>query len=493
MSQHPVDPEHEHEELDEDAQLEEEDIVEVHEDDGDEPMDEDEDDDREYDGEIVIGGPANEEEEQMMRDFEAEDNAWGGSSLHKSQQSIFAIALHPNFPNPPLAISGGEDDQGFIFCPIPANPDEEASSSSSFSSDSFPAVKLTGHKDSVVAAAWNFDGEMVATGGMDGHVRVWRRVKGSRRNSEEAAGVADSMDSWKKWEFLTDLDASSEVQWLSWHPKGNVLAAGCEDSVVWLWSLPKGENLTVLSSHTLTSTCGIFPPPNGRQLLTTSLDSTLVLWEVSTSTPIFKTSVFVAPNSPELDPGTDGITSLAVSPNGQIAAVGGAAGGVKLVNLPKGDVVQTLQGHKEGESVEALVFVDLLSGAGGGKGVVLVSGGTDGKGFVWDVNTGRVRAELQHEDAITSISPHPAPHLHLVTSASADGCLKTWDIRTGALIATHKGHLGIVNGVAVARAPPRVEGDAKMDGTQLSAPGQGVIDQVIISAGDEGVSLIWRI
>jgi ribosome assembly protein SQT1 len=57
-----------------------------------------------------------------------------------------------------------------------------------------------------------------------------------------------------------------------------------------------------------------------------------------------------------------------------------------------------MDGHGEGESVEALAFVDLLGGAGsGGKGVVLVSGGTDGKGFVWDVATGRVRAELKHD------------------------------------------------------------------------------------------------
>lgn len=161
--------------------------------------------------------------------------------------------------------------------------------------------------------------------------------------------------------------------------------------------------------------------------------------------------------------------------------MGGSNGGVKLVNLSKGDVVTTLQGHAEGESVEALVFVDLLAGAGGGKGVVLVSGGTDGKGFVWDVATGRVRAELSHEEPITSIASHPAPHLHLVTSASADSTLKTWDVRTGALIATHTAHTGVVNGVAVAPAPS--SGDLE----------QGKVGQVVISAGDEGVSLIWRL
>jgi ribosome assembly protein SQT1 len=155
--------------------------------------------------------------------------------------------------------------------------------------------------------------------------------------------------------------------------------------------------MAVLSSHTFSSTAGVFPPPLGRQLLTASLDSTLILWDPRTSTPVFKTSVFCAANSPHMDPSHHGITALAISPNGQLAAAGGASGLVKIVNLPAGNVVSTFLGHTEGESVEALVFIDVLGGAGGGKGVVLVSGGTDGKGFVWDVSSGKVRAELKHD------------------------------------------------------------------------------------------------
>jgi ribosome assembly protein SQT1 len=169
--------------------------------------------------------------------------------------------------------------------------------------------------------------------------------------------------------------------------------------------VPSGNTLTVLSSHTLPSTSGLFPPPNGRQLLTTSLDSTLILWEISSSTPVFKQSIFSPPNNPELDPDIHGITALAVSPNGQLAAVGGANGKVRLVSIPKGEIVGRLEGHGDGESVEALEFVDVLGGAGGGKGVVLVSGGTDGKGFVWDVATGRVRAELHHDVSVRFPSP----------------------------------------------------------------------------------------
>lgn len=264
----------------------------------------------------------------------------------------------------------------FIFSPVPA------ASGSEINSDSFTPIPLAGHTDSVVAAEWSHDGNMVATGGMDGKVRVYKR---------------GNAESWTEWPLAVEVDAGSEVQWVHWHPRGPVLAAGCEDSSVWLWQMPSGDVMTVLSGHTFPVTAGVFPPPAGRQILTASLDSTLILWNPSTSVPMFKTSVFCPPNFPELDPAEHGITALAVAPAGNLAAVGSASGQVKVVSLPKGEVVSKFEGHAEGESVEALAFVDVLGGAGGGKGVVLVSGGTDGKGFVWDVATSKVRAELKHD------------------------------------------------------------------------------------------------
>ncbi len=69
-----------------------------------------------------------------------------------------------------------------------------------------------------------------------------------------------------------------------------------------------------------------------------------------------------------------------------------------------------------------------------------------------------------------------------MTSGSADRTLKTWDVRNGTLIGHHKGHAGVVNGVVVA---PALEGETSPTGLPAS--------QLIMSAGDEGVSLMWRV
>lgn len=239
--------------------------------------------------------------------------------------------------------------------------------------------------------------------------------------------------------------------------------------------------MTVLSAHTMSCSAGVFPPPAGKQLITAALDSTLILWNPAVSTPEFKISVFCPPNAPGMNPALHGITSLAISPSGNLVAAGAAAGRVRLIALPRGEIVNTLESHFKGESVEALVFMDFLNGGDGGKGVVLVSAGTDGRCFVYDGTTGKVRAELKHSEPVTSLAPHPAPCSHLITTACADRVLRTWDVRTGMLLAEHHGHMGMVNGVAVAPAPG---GESPLGLPQA---------QLVISAGDEGASLVWRV
>ncbi|KAH7884730.1 ribosome biogenesis protein Sqt1 [Phlebopus sp. FC_14] len=378
-------------------------------DEGDPPMDED---DEAIDG---VGDlpPGDEVKNNSLQDFPNHSGP------------VFAVSCHPTEP---LAASGGADDLGYIWD----------------ITDGEVIVKLTGHTDSVSCTAFSTDGELIATGGMDGKVRVWRRV---------------GRENYRIWEFLTELQGPDEVMWLRWHPKGNVLLVGSNDSTVWLWQLPSGNTMQVLAGHTGPVQCGEFTP-DGKRIVTACADGVLMYWDPRSSTPIFK----LTPEDARFN--MDGITSLAVNASSALVVVGGTTGSVRVVSLSKGEVVGALGGHAEGESVEAVQFVD-LTGTSSGPGVV-VTGGTDGKACIWDISTMRLRATLEHQDAITALLAHPSPKGHVIISASADKTLKTWDARTGILIKEHSGHRAPVLGASL-----------------------GLGGSVVVSAGDDGVCLVF--
>jgi len=286
---------------------------------------------------------------------------------------------------------------------------------------------------------------LVSTGGMDGKVRLWRRV---------------GKENHTIWEFLTELQGPDEVMFLRWHPKGNALLAGSNDSTLWLWQLPSGNIMQVFAGHSGPVNCGEFTP-DGKKIVSADQEGYLILWDPRSSTPVFK----ISPNDARFN--LDGITSLGVNPSSTLAVVGGAAGGVRVVSLSKGEIVATLGGHTEGESIEAVAFADLSGSGSSGPGVA-VTGATDGKACIWDLSTMRLRAALKHDDAITALFNHPAPKSHLLISSSADKTLKTWDVRTGALIKTHTGHRAPVLGASL-----------------------GLGGSVVVSAGDDGLCLVF--
>ena len=72
------------------------------------------------------------------------------------------------------------------------------------------------------------------------------------------------------------------------------------------------------------------------------------------------------------------------------------------------------------------------------------------------------------QDAITSVIAHPAPKTHLIVTTSADKTLRTWDARTGALVKEHTGHHAPILGASL-----------------------GLQGSVIVSAGDDGVCLVF--
>ncbi|KAF8340497.1 ribosome biogenesis protein Sqt1 [Cantharellus anzutake] len=388
--------------------------------DGDVPMDDADDDEHDP------GSPSLQQSIQDNVIFE--DNSIQQFPNH--QKSVFSISVHPTLP---IAASGGQDDLGYLW---------------NFQNGELIA-RLSGHTDSVSKTAFSFDGTLVATGGMDGKVRLWRLLSGD--------------PSPKHWEFLTEINGPDEVLWLEWHPKGSVLLAGSGDGTVWMWQLPSGNVMQVFAGHESSVQAGGFTP-DGKKIVSVDASGNLILWDPRSPAPVWKLNE-AADGRFSFD---GGITSVSANPSSTLAVVGGADGIVRVVNLAKGSVIGALEGHQKDESVEAITFLDFGSASVGQGSGIVATGGTDGKICIWDLTTMKIRTTLEHESSVTKLLTHPVPHGHLLTSASADTTLKTWDARAGKLLRHHVGHQGPVFDAAL-----------------------GLGGTVVVSAGDDGICLVF--
>lgn len=99
-----------------------------------------------------------------------------------------------------LAITGGQDDKAFVW---------ETSTQKT--------IFQINHKDSVVAAKFNVNSTLVATGDLNGNIQVF------------------DLTGHLCYDFEVD-----DLNWMLWHPVAdNVLLAGTKSGDAWMWKLSK--------------------------------------------------------------------------------------------------------------------------------------------------------------------------------------------------------------------------------------------------------------
>ncbi|KAG0640538.1 WD40-repeat-containing domain protein [Tuber brumale] len=389
----------------------------------------------------------------------------------KHSESVFSIAAHPIDKS--IFLTGGGDDLAYIWTPdqVPTDPEE----AKIIPREGKVIARLTGHKDSVSAAAFlGQAGQFAVTGGLDGRVQVY--------------------DAAQNWRTVDEAQEVEEVNWISAHPSEVGFALGANDGSVWVYSVDPGAGkLTikqVLTSHTASCTAGVWAS-DGKLLVTVSEDGSFYAWDVDAGRSVVALTAVDQRFAVE-----GGLYSVALSPSGSVAVVGGATGEMRVVGMPTsqapagarrtagrpqaggggstgggqaGQILAALHTHTE--SVESLSFHPTQP--------LLASGGVDGIIVIYDAGRGypvrkTLGGEGGHYEAVVKVE-FAKMDGWILTSCGVDGTVRRWDVRAGTELSCWRGHLG---GNAT-------EGEGGVLGF-VQTP------ERIVTAGDDGVALVFE-
>jgi WD40 repeat protein len=375
---------------------------------------------------------------------------------------------------------------------------------------------LDGHLNAVYTVDFHPGGQWLATGDIDGVVRV-RPVPGKGAGAGAGAGAG-----------RTVTRHAGSVYRVRFSPDGALLATGDSGSVLRLIDPVSGELRKQLTGHR----GSVWPMafrPDGETVVTSSNDGTARVWDTSTGACVATLAglgrrlgtVRFSPDGSLLatsggdgearlwDPRTgvylgpltgvaDRLLSVVFTPVGGRIAASGSAGSVHLWNLagtggtgyerelrvetdyvwakafsPDGDILATAN---DDDSVQlwyrstgrnARAFPDhrgrVRSVAFSPDGTRLATGCDDTVVRVWDVETGACPLILTgHTDRVYAVLF--TPDGRWLVSASNDGTARLWDAATGALARTFADHAGKLWSAALSP-----------DGTLLATAGDDLV------------------
>ncbi|KAL7068104.1 hypothetical protein ACR3K2_15360 [Cryptosporidium serpentis] len=393
---------------------------------------------------VVLDGDLSESDTDDVPYFDVSNES--SAILLSISESICSVKFHPF--NGTKAIFGGCNNMTYIT----KLPRKYIEPSNSGPVEILYSEVLSGHQDSVSDISFSCDGSYFATAGCDGTVRVY--TSNTETQLTELVCVLEG--------------PTNELEFISWHPKGPAIFGGSYDSTGWLWTVPNGNVVSVLSGHSESITCGDFSV-DGRTVYTGSLDGSIITWDAKTGRSIFKFQRTTLAD--------DGIVSLQSHHTNSIVVAGSLNGIVSLIQPDTGKILTKLTGHSE--SVESLQFCYSADQP------LLASGDMNGNLIIWDYNQSRDKVIMKHEKYDHSIDVLPGivrviwnPNdIFSIITGCIDGTIRIWDYRIASCVKVLKGHRSGILNLDIARNNDSFENFGLR----------------IISTGDDGQCLLWDI
>jgi RNA polymerase sigma factor (sigma-70 family) len=305
-----------------------------------------------------------------------------------------------------------------------------------------------GHADRVQSVAFLHHRRGVVSGSRDKSVRIWDIGRGQETSllkspaAIEAVAVspddtlvaAASGAAIRLWHAET----GAEIAVLSiegrtffsvaFSPEGRLLAAAGDDGAIYLWDVATRQSAGTLEKHSGPVRALAFSQ-DGKHLASGSADKTAKVWPLGDAgSPV----TFLTSWS-----GIRPIAALAYAPDGESFAVATRDNTLHVRDAQNGDVLVMMRGHQS--EVTCVAFAP--------DGRTIASGSRDNTIRLWEWATGANRAVIPAQsDGVFAVAF--SADGRTLASAGADGMVRLWDPARGKLLGALEGHTATVRALA---------------------------------------------
>jgi WD40 repeat protein len=263
------------------------------------------------------------------------------------------------------------------------------------------------YTDPIWGLAFSPNGHILATGSMNGPLKLWDVKSGA---------------------LLWTAGLATNAHGLAFAPNGDLLATcGGTDRLVRIWSLQSDKEVQTLAHPN--PLCSLAWSPDGRLIASGDFEGCIRIWNVETRQPTLYMQM--------QERHRKWVPTLAFAPTSNILASGSGDGTVKLWEVTSGHLLQMLTGHNG--SIHTVTWSP--------DGHTLASGSHDKIIRLWDVEQKKYRAALQgHTAEVMSLAF--TPDCHYLLSGSEDDSLRLWDVMRGQCIRVIQGYTSSLSSIA---------------------------------------------